>query len=596
MAKDRVQVPDLYKDRGYLPTVRPTASPVDTFHRSMAPIRDTRLAQIAGAFSDIQPGLSKFLNERQEVQNDKSIAEGFAKAQASKLKFKEAVQKGLIPAGANPWYRVGWERQDAQVASLQYDEDLKAAYASSGLSQAKDSAKVQAFVADFTKKWHESHPENQENAEFTRIFAGAAAQSHEALANQHASDLVQKIEADVIQNTALQLDHTLEKDGGLLGSYSPSIGDSLAEVVKVQIDNGLDGRTANKLVAESVIRQAVTDGDINTLDILMDVPSGSGTVGQIGWVKDAVAQARDQIAQRKNHNDRVQHLRGESEKKEYIQSLRAQANQKIFKDPYADISEEFALLNAADADEGLKLESWRTAYLGSLNAQNKVRENDEFKTDILIKALKGDLSEEEVVSAVKTRQIDADTAKDLLTNHIPKAKEVTAFTKDPEVARGSSRLRQVIIGNENSMGYKNERYSLANEAELLYLRGMKNYIDSAKDRSPKERATFELDKIEFSQKLIQTIQNIPEFLDSADKIPSALNNMESRTQPDPAQAPLFENQQSFEQSLSEYLESGGSSGKLFDFAKKYGVDPMKLIEDQTRLISQQSTQPKPKSK
>ncbi len=587
MAKDRVQVPDLYKDRGYLPSVRPTATAVDTFSRSAAPIRDTRLAQIAEAFSAIQPGLSRFSYELQDEVNQKDLAEGFAKAQANKAQFKEAVQKGVIPAGASPWFRVGWERQRAQVSSSQYDEDLKAAYAASGLHESDDSSKVQGFISDFTNKWHEAHPENQDNPEFTRIFANEAAKSQQSVFNQHAANRVQKIEADVIQNTDLQLSQTLAQAKDLLGAYEPAVAGALASVVKIQIDNGLDGRTANKLVADAVIRQAIEDGDVTTLDILNDVPSGSGTVGQIGWVKDAVAQARDQIAQKRAHNDKVQHLRGDAERKEAIQGLRARANAKIFKDPYADISEEFGALNAIDADEGLKLESWRTAYLGSLNAQNKVIESDEFKTGILLKALKGDLSEDEVVAAVKTRQIDADTAKDLLTNHIPKAKENRSIASDPLLRDIRGMIRMAITKNDSQGEDADILASRAATAEVSFLRSMLEYKTKKPD-------ALEGDVLDYAERQRERLTRIygrpPEITKDGSIIETGAGDI---SKSDPTKDKLFMDARELDAAIVEAEASNGASGKLRALADTLGVDIQELLNAQLALF-ESSTQPKPK--
>lgn len=587
MAKDRVQVPDLYKDRGYLPSVRPTATPVDTFSRSAAPIRDTRLAQIAEAFSTIQPGLTRFSYELQDEVNQKDLEEGFAKAQTNKAQFKEAVQKGVIPAGASPWFRVGWERQRAQVASSQYDGDLQAAYAASGLAETDDPSKLQGFVSDFTNKWHEAHPENQDNPEFTRVFANEAAKSQAGLANLHASNRVKKIEADVLQNTDLQLGATLSQSQDLLGSYGDGIGPALGDIVKVQIDNGLSGAAANQLIAGAVIRKAIEDGDVTTLDILNTVPSGSGTVGQIGWVKDAVAQARDQIASRKGQQDRVNHLRSVDERKLQIQGLRAQANAKIFKDPYADISEEFNLLNALDADEGLKLESWRTAYLGSLNAQNKVIENDEFKTGMLLKALKGDLSEDEVVSAVKTRQIDADTAKDLLTNHIPKSKENRSIASDPLLRDIRGMIRMAITKNDSQGEDADILASRAATAEVSFLRSMLEYKTKKPD-------ALEGDVLDYAEKQRDRLTRIygrpPEITKAGEMIDTGAGDI---TKSDPMKDKLFMDARELDAAIVEAEASNGTSGKLKALADTFGVDIQELLNAQLTLF-ESPTQPQPK--
>lgn len=588
MAKDRVQVPDLYKERSGLPQIVPTAHPVDTFVSPNHITPDQRLQELASAFQEIQPGLSRFAAQRTDHMHEIDMEEGHKAAMSNKAQFKDAVNQGVIPAGASPWFRVGWERQKARVASDDFDRELRGAYAVSGLSEQDNPQKFDGWVADFTSNWQEMHPENKDNPEFTSVFGAAAAKSQEALASAHAALRTQKIEADVEQNTDRELGDILNDPTDLLGNRSPDLGARLAAVVNTQVANGLNGQLANKLVASAVVRQAIQDEDVTVLDLLNEVPSGSGTVGQIGFVKDMAHQARERISAAKMNGGRLANLELKAKREELINTTRAAAYTKIVNNPYANTREEFDALNAVDPDEAAKIESFRTSYLGSLNAQNKVIESGPLKTSLVVRALRGDLSEDEVQHHVSAGEIDSDTAKDLLTTHIPKGRENKSVVSDPMVARFSSGMKKIIIGNELSIGFKDSRYALAEQADEMFLRGIMGFKEQKPKATPREL-------MEEAKALRDSILAEPEFRPDAEPLPNASGAVEQRRQAEeppvpvdasvPKQTFIFKSPDDLKQSLDEFVKTGGASGRIKDLAHLYKMTPNEFVAAQRALLN-----------
>ena len=584
MAKDRVQVPDLYKDRGYLPSISPTASPVDTFIRPSQPKGDRRLLELAGAWAEVQPGLTQFANERVAVHNQGLTEEGRKAALASKKSFKEAIDAGEIAAVDSPWYQLGYDRQHATRSALEYDQALKAAYAQNGdLASNRDPKALSSFTSDFTAKWMEANTVAQSNPEFGSIFSVMGAKSQDALQTIHAVERTKRIEEGLIDDTGFMLRATLDNSVDLLGNRNPTLGAELAQLVDDQVAVGLSGPMANKLVADEVIRKAVEEGDITLLDVLDDVPSGSGTVGKVGYVRDAVSQARDQIASESNRRDKKANAKADEDRKAAIQGLQSSALAKLFQDPFADIEQERDQLTLIDANEAVEVESFRTGIFASLNAQKKNREDDMVKTDLVIKATHSDLTEKEVMNALARGEIDAADAKSLITDIMPRVKAAKTIIENPAVLRMSSGLKKIIVGNEQNAKFKDERYALAEQADEMFQMGMLTFAEKNPQATVKEI-------IKESAELRQAILDIPEFRPDSDPLPNVAKTlMEDAPVKIDASVPkrvrIFKDASELKAAMAEFAKTGGKSGRLKDLAASYKTTPTALFDDQFLLLS-----------
>ena len=590
---ERVQVKDLYKDRGYLPGVQPTARPVDTFVAPAPPRQDIRLTELARAFQDIQPGLRQFANERIQVANEADVEMGRKAALANKAQFKEAIDKGVIPPGASPWFKVGYERQRAARVSMEYDQALKSAYAQTDLSNNDDPAAVSSWMQDFTKSWLESNPEAQANPEFGRMFSTLGAQAQDQLQSFHAAERTKRIEEGLVSDTDFMLGEIIKRSTLPDGSRQSGLGTDLAAKLSEQVSNGLNGTVANRLVTDAVIREAEETGDITLLDTLSEIPSGSGMVGNIGWVKDQVQQARDRISQQDHQRSHLTNLKAAEDRKIAIQGLQSAANEKLFADPFgADIQDEMTKLNLLDPDEAIKLAGWRTTLVSSLSSKTRVIEDPLIRTDLTLRAVRGELSEDMVRQAVANREIDADTAKSLITDLIPKAKEHKVIIEMPAVRRTSEGLKKVILGNEMSSNFKEARYSLAEQADEMFSVGMVKWAS----QNPKEAQDTEA-VLNKAASLRKAILSIPEFLPDAEPLPDVKATLERQAQENaPVQVNadtaksqfLFQSAEELNAALAEAQKTKGQSGRLADLARLYKIPVAELSAAQKSLITKPS--------
>ena len=427
-------------------------------------------------------------------------------------------------------------------------------------------------LSTFSANWQDAHKaENADNPEFTSVFSAAASKSQEALSNVHAALRTQKIEADVEQNTSQELGVLLDDHVDHLGNHDPNTAAKIAAVVNPHVTNGLNGQVANKLIAQAVVRKAIDSEDITVLNLLNEVPSGSGTVGQIGFVKDMVAEARKHIATASMQGAHLGNLEKKAKRDETINRVRGQAYAKIAANPYADTKQEFAELNGIDPDEAAKVESFRTAYLGSLNAQNKPIESGPLKTDLLIRALHGDLTEDDVAQRVQHGEIDAETAKDLLTTHIPKGREGKSMTKDDVVVRYEKTINDAITKNNLSDDMAPGRVYRASVARGTFLEGMITY----KKLNPNADSLMILRHAKDLSKEVLDLYSET----SAEPLPNVdLNHL------DPTKNALFIDHVSLNSAIQEYNDSRGKSGKIKAFANAYQMSPESLIGAQAPLL------------
>lgn len=578
---DRVQVKDLYKDQQFAPRTEVTARPVDTFVGPAKPVQDIRLLELARAFSDVQPGLTKFANERIDHSNEIDVEEGQKAALANKAQFKEAINSGAIPAGVSPWFKVGWERQRARLDSHSYNQSLQEAYASSDLPTKDDPQAVQSFMADFTAKWLQSNPSVQENPEFNRTFSVMSSKAQEGLAQQHAVERVKAVEQETYDNTDRELGLLLaDHNQDLLGISEPNPRTAalVSDLVKAQIANGLNGTMANKLVANAVIRQAVADNDISVLDLLDQIPAGSGTVGQIGYVKDDVMRARDAITSGIAVRDRHAKASKELNTKEAIQSIQNEANLQILKDPRADLSRLFTKMSAVDADEANKMIAHQSAYLSAMAAKDKIAEDPIAKGALYLDAINGNLTQDEAYKALGNGIIDADTFKDLITNTLPKAKEHRSKLSDPTVTTSSAGLRKVILGNEEGFNYDDARYALADQADFMFKKAMLKWFDQNPNAS-------DLQAMEEAEKTSAFIQRIPAFRPDATALPDAKESLKGNEAPGETPRSYFKDIDALKKGVEEYKTTG--KGELKKLSDLTGISVNDLAVAQARSIAKQ---------
>ncbi len=173
----------------------------------------------------------------------------------------------------------------------------------------------------------------------------------------------------------------------------------LQEMADSAIADGMDPQSVNRTVVDSIIRSAMQSGNVAVLDTVDNIDAGSGKLGQIGWVQDEVAKAREQIEAAEVARERAEAAMEEDARKQELLELETNFTREILANPYMDINElqQQALdlgdpgLATAAADLQEKL----------IDRVYDVETNHEIVADLRIGLSTGEVSTDEFVARVR---------------------------------------------------------------------------------------------------------------------------------------------------------------------------------------------------
>lgn len=137
---------------------------------------------------------------------------------------------------------------------------------------------------------------------------------------------------------------------------------------------------ANKNIVDTVVNDAIAKRDPSVLAVLNDINAGSGPLGNIGWVKDAVRAAEDHIADLVWEEETRAYTRQERERAETARTISGDAFRSILADPFGDHSQ--WMQAAIDSGNPELISSMRSLQNGVLDDIYKVRTNHEAYADI----------------------------------------------------------------------------------------------------------------------------------------------------------------------------------------------------------------------
>jgi hypothetical protein len=292
MAKERI-TPRLAP----APKLQPRATPIDTFHRADVPLRNegpSEMLQLTQALGQFQPTLQNLAVNAQNRENTKQRSAGEQEILAQKhlqtrKALGEAVRSGKIPAASNPAFLEGMRRQVYRIEAEQYDQALRKAYAESNSRNEDD---ITSFMSGFTSKYIEGLGGDPTDPELAKIFTPAMEASQSNLLNRHRAERDRVVELQAEENTDREIGLTLERmrgdSGFILGATSTkqAYASKIHGIVQMHYENGMSGTRANEIMAQAIARKAIEENDTEYLELLDMIPTGTGTLGQIGRVKD----------------------------------------------------------------------------------------------------------------------------------------------------------------------------------------------------------------------------------------------------------------------------------------------------------------------
>lgn len=588
MAKDRLQVRPLAAPKAIVPQ----AAPVDTYRRAggQPPAQGpTEMGQLFSALGRLQPTLLQIadVNHAEQTQERKSAGELKIlsdKRLANRKALKEAVDRGEIPEARNPWFLQGMREQVFRLEGESYDTALREAYASSD-AQTQDD--ISSFTAGFTAKYMKEKGFDPNEPEVQRILTPYVERSQASLLGHHRNVRDATIKQTVIDNTGREIDSLLGRinSGAPPEAYAAQIGD----IVKNQYQNGLSGLESNKLVAETIARRAEAELNPAYFDLLDKIPSGSGTVGQIGYVKDIRRASEARIHNAIEERDRVAVVRNKKEEEAAVTTLQGQALLQIMNDPTEDTKEferRLAVINPAKARE---VASWRQT---EMNNVGKVVENEEVLMDLEERVYGGEGNVQEIMEARRAGLINKETATTLIQN-VEKSREFRSITNDRTVRDAAETVYKQIAGSEETIMDRPADRANARRAKATLYR-----LAATWKSKPENKDADELDLLDYldtkSEQLMkryapsavkaadESTQNLPVDRESVFLAPVGTVDWRRRA--------LYKSTEEIDKDILEYRASQGRSGTLVDLAAHLGTTPKELIAVQRAFVAR----PQPK--
>lgn len=155
----------------------------------------------------------------------------------------------------------------------------------------------------------------------------------------------------------------------------------LQERLDDAVADGIDPRKANENIVNSVVNAALEQRNPALLSVLGNIDTGSGPLGNVGWVREKVRQASDQIENLQWQEETRAYQREERERSQTARRISTEALRSILSDPFNADMQPYM-------DEALRsgnpelVGAIRSARNAALDDIYKVRTNHEAYVDL----------------------------------------------------------------------------------------------------------------------------------------------------------------------------------------------------------------------
>jgi hypothetical protein len=356
MAK-RVQVTD---QLAQAPTLTPTARPFDTFVMPGAPRQGNGLKDLADALGTLHKPLLQFAAQEVERISDEEAAAGARAYLENRKGFKEAIEAGIIPAGASPHFIQAYKDQEVRARGYDFELAFRDEYEKSGLVNQDDPAAVQAFAADFTKKWMADNLADYDDISVAKNFIPVAEQTTNSILARHAEERAAIVEQGLIESAEREIIGMIDRGGD-----PAEIGMAITMRSRELIDSGLNGTKANKLIVDAITNAAIDKMDYSVLDLLDQIDTGNGKISGIGYARDQREAAEDKITADIRAAETHEWQRQERFREARSRELSGAAMKALIADPSADVSGIMTELTAINPSAAASIGSFKEAQLSA---------------------------------------------------------------------------------------------------------------------------------------------------------------------------------------------------------------------------------------
>ena len=285
-----------------IPTVSPTASPVETYVRPA--VKKSPFEALANTLSNLERKAVPALQAEEKRRAEREFAEGQELYNKTRKSIGEAVKDGIIAEGESPYLRKGYRIANLNVLSARYANELNNALTARKLYTNGNPAAIEEFTEKFYKDFQEKHQFNSFGAtEVAEYFSSSAAKANEAFRSSWKSKHIEYQRQQ--QYIAFQNQVSTYAEALFLDTDTPearevkiaNLGNWASQQAREAGIDGMNMAKVNQTITDSIIMSAYEMQDPNILDVLDNVQTGTGTLGGTLATRKAVFDAKGNIAQ-----------------------------------------------------------------------------------------------------------------------------------------------------------------------------------------------------------------------------------------------------------------------------------------------------------
>lgn len=268
-----------------IPTVSPTASPVETYVRPA--VKKSPFEALANTLNNLERKASPIFAAEEKRRAEKEFAEGQALWDDTRKQFGDAVRQGIIAEGESPYVRKGYRVSNLSSLSAQYASELKNELDRKKLYTNGNPAAIAAFTEKFKEEFKQKYGvgDDYTPTEVAQYFLPTTARADQAFAESWKSKNVQYMTAKAyegVQNKVAAYTYSIV-DPKLTPEQRTANANGLLEFIQgVASESELDGLNRSKVgksIGDALRLVALQTNDTTPLELMAHVQLGTAPLG-----------------------------------------------------------------------------------------------------------------------------------------------------------------------------------------------------------------------------------------------------------------------------------------------------------------------------
>lgn len=437
------------------PSLRPVASPTDTFVQTA---EGAQLDQLARGLAQVSPSLGRFSDTLAEKQSQADAAAGEAKRRELGGKIKDeldAVKKGLIGPHESSWFMAGFHEQSGRISADNMNFYVQSKLAADEQVQtATDPTDFTAAYDKYRKEWVSQNLEGTTQDQYFEKGFGSRSDAAAASAqNDFVNGLGSRVMrfagqahfAEVYNSVRTELDR---------GMSHAAIAAELTALNDVAVKK-LNGDLVNQKTVDAVVAAAKEANDTSILDILKSIGSGpklqSGSRAGLGSTQyglDQVEAASKEIATENQSRASREWSAAEHKKTDDEEKIYQAVFSKLEAAPDAhsvDLSDERKAMTLVAPEKVPLLLEFQKQFSEKEQDDSPQQAADALRRVYIAHPGEHLTTLEDAAALVANRQISKGTWREIVSDIHERDTNGNKFERDPSLKEGKRQLRSMFV-------------------------------------------------------------------------------------------------------------------------------------------------------